>query len=344
MRDHGYTEQQIDAGGLRITTTVNKGYQDAAVASGQRRDGRARTATTLREALVVDRPEDRRGASPTTAGRAAPTYDYAQAQRQPGSSMKPYVLATALEQGIGVQARRDGSSPQTFPDRDGRRSCNSGGASCPACTLQEAITRSLNTTFYGLAYEVGPGERPRRSARGHRPARDLGDRRQPGRQARRWPTRRAAAPARRSASGSTRCARSTRRSGSPRSPAGGVHRDPYFVAKVDRLRGHRAARTRRRRGRAGDPGRRRQRRHLRASRASPQYSRRALDGGREVASKTGTAGPRPGEQLRRLDGRLHAVDLDGGLDGHRRPSSRSSTPTAGSSTGPACRARSGSGS
>ena len=33
---------------------------------------------------------------------------------------------------------------------------NSGGASCPACTLQEAITKSLNTTFYGLTYELGP--------------------------------------------------------------------------------------------------------------------------------------------------------------------------------------------
>ena len=39
---------------------------------------------------------------------------------------------------------------------------NSGGASCAACTLQEAMTRSLNTTFYGLAYEVGPENVARR--------------------------------------------------------------------------------------------------------------------------------------------------------------------------------------
>ena len=64
----GYTEQQIAAGGLRITTTVDKGYQDAAVAAvDDVMDGRERA--TLREALVVDRPEDRRRASPTTAGR-----------------------------------------------------------------------------------------------------------------------------------------------------------------------------------------------------------------------------------------------------------------------------------
>jgi membrane peptidoglycan carboxypeptidase len=33
---------------------------------------------------------------------------------------------------------------------------NSSNAQCGACTLTEAIVRSLNTTFYGLAYEVGP--------------------------------------------------------------------------------------------------------------------------------------------------------------------------------------------
>ena len=35
--------------------------------------------------------------------------------------MKPYVLATALEQGISVDARRDGTSPQTFQDRPDSR-------------------------------------------------------------------------------------------------------------------------------------------------------------------------------------------------------------------------------
>ena len=65
------------------------------------------------------------------------------------------MLGTALEQGISVTSRRDGSSPQEFPDREAPVR-NSGGASCPACTMTEAITRSLNTTFYGLAYEVGP--------------------------------------------------------------------------------------------------------------------------------------------------------------------------------------------
>jgi membrane peptidoglycan carboxypeptidase len=148
---HGYTEQQIRAGGLRITTTINQAYQGAAVAAVT--DVMAGESPDLREALVSVDP--RTGAIKAYYG--GPTdFDYARAQRQPGSSVKPYVLAAALNQGIGVQARRDGSASITFEDRPDKPVRNSGGASCSACTLKEAMTRSLNTTFYGLAYELGP--------------------------------------------------------------------------------------------------------------------------------------------------------------------------------------------
>ena len=155
LEARGYSDEQIRAGGLRITTTVDKAAQDAARASVL--DVMEGEPGNLRQALVAVDP--RTGAvrayygGEVGAGEGA--IDYAQARRQPGSSMKPYVLATALDQGIGVNSRRDGSSPQEFPDREAPVR-NSGGASCAACTLVEAMTRSLNTTFYGLAYEVGP--------------------------------------------------------------------------------------------------------------------------------------------------------------------------------------------
>jgi len=154
LRTKGYSDQQIDAGGLRITTTVDVNAQKAAVSAVN--DVMEGEPENLKQAMVSVDP--RTGAVKAYYGGPVGTgNDYASsAYRQPGSSMKPYVLAAALEQGISVQARRDGSSPQTFPDRPNKPVRNSGGASCPACTLQEAITRSLNTTFYGLAYEVGP--------------------------------------------------------------------------------------------------------------------------------------------------------------------------------------------
>ncbi|TFV85785.1 penicillin-binding protein [Blastococcus sp. CT_GayMR20] len=152
MERYQYSEQQVDAGGLRITTTVNAGHQDIAEATvAGVMDGEPEN---LREALVAVDPRTG-GVTAYYGGAVGTDNDYARAQRQPGSSMKPYALAAALDQGIGVEARRDGSSPQKFEDRE-LEVVNSGGASCASCTLREAITRSLNTTFYGLAYEVGP--------------------------------------------------------------------------------------------------------------------------------------------------------------------------------------------
>jgi len=147
----GYTDEQINSGGLRIVTTVDKRYQDAAVAAVD--DVMTGEPDQLREALVAVDPKTGAVRAYYGGANGAGT-DYARAQRQPGSSMKPYALATALKEGISVTARRNGSNNQKFEDREARV-VNSGGASCAACTLREAMTRSLNTTFYGLALEVG---------------------------------------------------------------------------------------------------------------------------------------------------------------------------------------------
>jgi membrane peptidoglycan carboxypeptidase len=110
----------------------------------------------LRESLVAIDPKT--GAVVAYYGGPSGTgHDYASdSYRPPGSSMKPYTLATGLEQGIGVEAIRNGSSPMSFPDRPGKPVHNAGSEACSACTLVQAITESLNTVFYGEAYDVGP--------------------------------------------------------------------------------------------------------------------------------------------------------------------------------------------
>ncbi|GAA4730925.1 transglycosylase domain-containing protein [Modestobacter marinus] len=155
-----YTRDDIYSAGLRITTTVDKAKQDAAVAAV---DGvMAGEPENLREALVAVDPDTGGvlayygNAASSSEDPEADTTDYAQALKQPGSSFKPYTLAAALENGYSVNTRRDGSSPQEFPDRPGLPVVNSSNAQCGNCTLKEAMTRSLNTTFYGLAYDVGP--------------------------------------------------------------------------------------------------------------------------------------------------------------------------------------------
>ena len=159
---YSYDKDEINTGGLRITTTVDKGHQDAAVATVD--DVMAGEPENLREALVSVDPKTGAvlayygNAQSSSPDPAVDTTDYAQALKQPGSSFKPYTLATALQNGYSVNTRRDGTSPQEFDDRPGLPVVNSGNAQCANCTLKEAMTRSLNTTYYGLAYEVGPDE------------------------------------------------------------------------------------------------------------------------------------------------------------------------------------------
>ncbi|HEY0402941.1 MAG TPA: transglycosylase domain-containing protein [Blastococcus sp.] len=286
LEGKGYSEQQIRAGGLRIVTTVDKAAQDAAVtAVNDVMDGE--NTDFLREALVAVDP--RTGSVVAYyGGKSGTDYDYAQAPRQPGSSVKPYVLATGLAQGVGVTARRDGSSPQTFPDRPPNKPVrNSGGASCPACTLQEAITRSLNTTFYGLTYELGPKNvrdtmlkatgLPETWAGGNLKGKTtLADPETGGTDSGLGIGQYEMRPIDQAVGFATFA-------------AGGVRHDPHFVAKVTDTPGNVLLEN------GGSQGE-----QVIASdvandvtfaiKGVAQYSKRGLDGGRQVASKTGTVG------------------------------------------------------
>jgi membrane peptidoglycan carboxypeptidase len=278
---HRYSEQQIRAGGLRIVTTVDKSYQDAAVTSvNDVMDGEDEN---LKEALVAVDPHT--GAIKAYYG-VATDFDYARAQRQPGSSVKPYVLATALEQGISVTARRDGSSPQTFPDRPDKPVRNSGGASCPACTLKDAITRSLNTTFYGLSYELGP-ENVRQTiltATGLPEVWEGGQ----------FAGNKTLANAEGGTASSIGIGEYEMRPidqahGFATFAAGGVEREPFFVSKVSNTEGATLLEY------GGEPGEQVFNPDVAndvtyALKDVASTSKRALEGGREVASKTGTVG------------------------------------------------------
>jgi len=279
----GYDEQQIYAGGLRITTTVDKHNQDAAVAYVN--EVMASQPDTLRQALIAVDPKTG-GVRAYYGGKSGVGNDYGEAQRQPGSSMKPYVLATALEQGISVTARRNGSDDQTFQDRPGKPVTNSGNASCPACTLKEALVRSLNTTFYSLAYEVGPDH----VADTARRATGLPEAWQDGRlKGRETLTSSDGGRGGSIGIGEYELRPIDQANGMATLAAGGVHRKAFFVAKVTDSAGAVLVEKR------GDPGE-----QVIAPDAASDvayamkgvaaHAKRTLDGGRQVACKTGTQG------------------------------------------------------
>ena len=175
VRD-GFDEARQAAGGYRVTTTIDKKAQDAAVKAVQDHHGDfvpGGTDKGRESALVSVQPGNgairamygggdgcvhpSRKDSCTDLTGVTGLYnsagDYA---RSPGSSFKPYTLIAALEQGISLDSRFPGPPHIDFPGTNGKGISNSEGESCGNCTLTEALAKSINTIFVPLAQRVGP--------------------------------------------------------------------------------------------------------------------------------------------------------------------------------------------
>ncbi|MFE1104171.1 transglycosylase domain-containing protein [Nocardiopsis alba] len=150
----GYTEDHVNRQGYKIVTTFDKDMMDAAY-------------ETVEEMVPQDiLPEGVNiGVStidPAT-GEVVAFYgghDYIANQydssflgaAQAGSAFKPYVLATALEQGYGLNSTVDGRGPR---DIQGSRVQNAGNSPGGVMTLTQATQVSNNLGFVELAQEVG---------------------------------------------------------------------------------------------------------------------------------------------------------------------------------------------
>ncbi len=153
----GYPEEKLQSGGYNVHLTIDKKAQEAAEqAVTQVMEGEDQK---LQEALVAVDPKTG-GVLAYYGGPWDPDvpggqYDWASAQRNPGSSYKPFDLVALLKKGKGLGETYDGTSPREFGGREVR---NSGNDSCgEVCTVEEAMKRSINTVFFDIVVnEVGP--------------------------------------------------------------------------------------------------------------------------------------------------------------------------------------------
>lgn len=154
----GLSDQDIDRGGLRIRTTLNKKAEDAALAAVA--DNMPSTGKTdgLEAGLVAVRPGD--GAVVAMYGGA----DYEKRQlssatdaRLPGgSTFKPFALVAALEQDVSTKTTVSGSSPLIDRSLGIERIENEGGVSYGTVDLRTATAKSINTAFVRLNEQIGP--------------------------------------------------------------------------------------------------------------------------------------------------------------------------------------------
>lgn len=150
LEEAGITEEQVNTGGLRITTTIDMQAQNAAVE--QARTQTESLAEDVREAVVSVDPKS--GAVRSWYGGEDPVgYDYAGAGLQTGSTFKIVALAAYLDQGGSIYDYFD-SSPVTTGQTE---VTNVDDQSCGSCPISQALKMSLNTSFIRLTRELNGG-------------------------------------------------------------------------------------------------------------------------------------------------------------------------------------------
>ncbi|WP_291524517.1 transglycosylase domain-containing protein [Branchiibius sp. NY16-3462-2] len=166
------TDNDIDRGGLRIVTTINKKDQDAAIAAVNKvvpED--IRNLGNIHTGLMAQKPDGAVVAmyAGTDPQKEASTTQYQ--TMQGGSSFKVFGLAAALKQGMNPSTTYYNGPAELYVGGTGNGSVvhNFGNESFGRINLVTALAHSVNTVFVQLNKDLGDDYKPTLQA-----AQDLG--------------------------------------------------------------------------------------------------------------------------------------------------------------------------
>ncbi|QWF80551.1 transglycosylase domain-containing protein [Amycolatopsis sp. CA-230715] len=156
----GYSEEKIHAGGYKIYTTIDpKAQQMAQDATESIMQDVLKKQPELKKALVAVDPNTGGvkayygGTGLLPDGKTA-DLDWANYQREPGSSFKPFDLVALLQKGKGLGetfASKSGTSFKGSPPIGNVSRCDTDPG---PCTVAEGMEKSVNTVFYDMVTNV----------------------------------------------------------------------------------------------------------------------------------------------------------------------------------------------
>ncbi|MEU6718543.1 transglycosylase domain-containing protein [Nonomuraea sp. NPDC046802] len=155
LNRRGYTDEDINGGGLKVVTTFDKKLMGAAERAVRDTLPDA-TPSKVRTGLAAVDPATGEvvafyGGRPTQSAY----YDSAfSAKVMAGSTFKPYTLAAALENGFDLSTRVNGNSPMRVASAS-KPIPNDSGRSYGQIDLVSATQNSVNTAFVDLGQKVG---------------------------------------------------------------------------------------------------------------------------------------------------------------------------------------------
>lgn len=154
-----FSQSDIDRGGLRITTTIDKATEDKAVKAVQE-NLPTQLGSKLHAGLVAEKPND--GAIVAMYGGAdynpvtSPYSDADQALLQAASGMKLYTAIAALQNGKSINSLYNGNTG--YKIARWQYVSNDGGESFGDIPIRTMLAYSVNTAFVRLNKDIGPAK------------------------------------------------------------------------------------------------------------------------------------------------------------------------------------------